>query len=87
MKNNTFLTGVLWGIIPILTAFILTEFTQTIQWIGGKSLSWYVVAAVINLLFVRYAAKNHLDQQMRGLIFITFLGTIVLLFNKQSVLF
>jgi hypothetical protein len=87
MKKNTFIEGFIWGSIPAVLAFILTQYTQTVQWIGGKPLSWYVLAGLANILMLRYAAKHHLDLRLRGLIFVTFAAMLALLLTKQIVLF
>lgn len=83
MKRNSFFFGCIVGLIAPVIAHLLTLFTSWNMAIGNKSLSLYVIAALINLLFVRFFYRNVLEKSARGVILITFLAAIVLIFTKN----
>lgn|GEM_PF-5445459 len=61
-------------------AFILTNFSSLTIQTGDKKLSFYIIAALINLLLVRYYYRNDLSDSARGVVLITFIGTMVAVF-------
>jgi len=87
MKSNKFIIGIGIGVVPIFIAYLLTHHTNWVEYIGGKPLSWYVLAAFANILFIRQSYKAGLDHRAKGLAFITFAGMLALLIFKQIQLF
>lgn len=83
MKRNSFFFGGVLGLIMPIIAHLLTLFTTWNMAIGNKSLSLYVIAALINLLFVRFFYRNALEKSARGVILITFVAAIVLIFTEN----
>lgn len=83
MKRNNFIFGILLGVVAPLVAHLFSLFTDWAKLIGGKEISLYVIAALLNLLLVRYYYRNTMESTARGLILITFLATIVLIFTKN----
>lgn len=80
MKNN-FWSGVLIGLIPPLIAFLLTNYTtlQTYYFLE-KSIAIYVIAAVINLLIMRFAFRGGKDNLAKGILLITFIAMLLLVY-------
>ncbi|GGH01168.1 hypothetical protein GCM10007415_41540 [Parapedobacter pyrenivorans] len=51
--------------------------------IGIQPLSLYVIAALINLLFIRFFYRSMLEQPARGVILITFVASLLLIFTEK----
>lgn len=86
MKRNNFLFGALLGLAAPAIAHLLTRFTDWAALLGGKDIGLYVAAALVNLLLVRYYYRHTMENTARGLILVTFVATIVLIFaNNLSV--
>ena len=83
MKRNSFFFGCIVGLLAPVVAHLLTLFTSWNMAIGNKSLSLYVIAALINLLFVRFFYRNALEKSARGVILITFVAAILLIFMQN----
>lgn len=83
MKKNRFVFGILLAMVFPVVAHVLTELTTWNLAIGNKELSLYVIAALANLLLVRYYYRNQLENTARGIILITFAAAIVLIFTKN----
>lgn len=83
MKRNSFVFGVLLGLVTPVAAHLLTLFTTWSPLGGGKDIGLYVVAALLNLLFVRYYYRHALENTARGIILVTFVATLVLIFLKN----
>ncbi len=84
MKKNNLLFGILLGLIAPVIALILGEFNLTGIDIGSKNLSFYVIAALINLLLMRYYYRNEMGNSARGIILITFVGAMAVLFFREG---
>lgn len=82
-KTNHFFAGMGAGLIMPVVAYLLSSYTHWITYIGNKPLGFYVLAALINLLLVRYFYRNDGENTARGVIMITFLGLLVLIITKQ----
>lgn len=78
-KDNLFFGALLGSIAPII-AFVMSRFNLTGIDVGDKSLSFYVIAALINLLLMRYYYRNEMGNSARGIILITFIGAMAVLF-------
>ena len=83
MKRNNFLFGVLLGLAAPVAAHLLTAFTNWAALLSGKDIALYVAAALANLLLVRYYYRHGMENTARGLILVTFVATIVLIFAKN----
>jgi len=85
MPQNSFLSGLGIGLLAPLGAYLLTRFTTLSSLIESKPLALYVIAALINLVWVRYFYRKGLEQTARGLILITFaLGMLLAFTTKLS---
>lgn len=80
MKKDNLFFGALLGLVAPLIAFIMSRFNLIGIDIGDKSLSFYVIAALINLLLMRYYYRNEMGASARGIILITFIGAMAVLF-------
>lgn len=83
MKKDNLFFGFLLGLIAPLTAFVMSRFNLTGIDIGNKNLSFYVIAALLNLLLVRYYYRNEMTNSARGVILITFIGAMSVLFFSE----
>lgn len=82
-KDNLFF-GILLGLIAPIIAFVMSRFNITGIDVGSKYLSFYVIAALINLLLMRYYYRNEMGNSARGIILITFLGAMAFLFYREG---
>lgn len=81
MGNNIYL-GMLIGAVSPLIAFLLTLYTNWGTLLTNKPVGLYVLAAVINLLLLRFYYKRDQENTARGVILVTFIGVMVLIFTK-----
>jgi len=86
MQQNPFLLGLGIGLLAPLSAHVLTRFTALAALFGSKQLGLYVIAALINLLVVRYFYRKGFEKAAHGVILITFVLAMLLVFaTKLSV--
>ena len=83
MKRNHISLGLFLGALAPLLAYIITYFDLTGIDLGEKKMSFYVLAALVNLLLVRYYYRNEMINTARGIILITFMGAIAVLFLRD----
>lgn len=83
MKRNNFLFGALLGLVAPALAHLLTLFTDWARLVGDKEIGLYVIAALLNLLLVRFYYRNAKENTARGIILVTFVAAIVLVFTKN----
>lgn len=83
MQQHPFLSGLGIGLLAPLCAHGLTRFTTLSVPFGSKQLGLYVIAALINLLIVRYFYRKGLEQTARGVIFTTFILAMLLIFTTK----
>jgi hypothetical protein len=83
MKKDNLFFGCLLGLVAPIIAFIMSQFNLTGIDIGNKTLSFYVIAALINLLLMRYYYRNGMGNSARGIILITFIGAMAMLFFRE----
>ncbi|NGM61063.1 hypothetical protein G5B30_03930 [Sphingobacterium sp. SGG-5] len=77
--KNSFLLGVLIGAIFPLLAYGLTTFTELQKVVfAQKPIALYVIAAVINLVAVRFIYRSGRENTGKGIILITFLAMVVM---------
>jgi len=82
--KNSFLLGLILGIISPALAYYLTEYTELhLQLFPTKPAGFYVLAATINLVSAWIAHKKGFDKIATGLILSTFLGMLWLIFTKN----
>lgn len=81
MKRNSFLAGVAVGVLAPVVSYLLKLFSP----LGATMhpLSLYVVAAAINLLLVRFFYRRELDRSARGILLITFVAALFLIFMEK----
>lgn len=83
MMRNSVVTGVGIGAVAPLIAFFLTHHTALIaQYFPNKPIVFYVLAAGINMIFVRvfFRKEQPQDQVAKGIILTTFIGLLLLLY-------
>lgn len=79
-RSDNFFAGTILGLIFPLLAFVLTRWTDWAMLIGNKPLSLYVIAALFNLLLVRYYYRQGKENAARGVVLMTFIGVLLLIF-------
>lgn len=85
LKKNNLLLGVLLGAVAPLIALLFTEFTSLGQRFADKPLTLYAIGGAVNLLLVRYYYKQQTSRTGGGVMGITFVGLILLLYLKGGV--
>jgi len=83
MIKDNFVFGCLIGLIFPAAAHMLTKSGSLDTLVGSKPLSLYVVAALINLVLIRYGYRNAYEKSAQGIILVTFAATLILLFTRQ----
>ena len=84
MKKDNLFLGILLGMIAPIIAFLMSRYSLTGIEIGDKNLSFYTVAALLNLLLMRYYYRNEMGNTARGIILITFIGALAVLFFREG---
>lgn len=84
MRINSFFFGCVVGLVPPAAAHLLISFTSLS--VGNQPLSLYVIAALINLLLLRFFYRRSLEQSARGVIFITFVASLLLIYTEKLTL-
>lgn len=81
MKRNSFFLGSLLGVLAPLVASLLKAFSS----LGTTMhpLSLYVIAAVINLVIIRTFFRQSLDRSARGVLMVTFVALLLLIFIEK----
>ena len=83
MIKDSFLLGSLTGILTPVVAFILSIYTDLQHnYFPDKSIALYVIAAVINLILVRFSYRAGYEKIAKGIILLTFLAMIGLIFGS-----
>lgn len=81
MKNSLAL-GALIGIIFPLIAYVLTTYTNIQSaFFMEKPIAIYVMAAVVNLGIFRFSYRAGKDAFAKGVLLITFVAMLVLIFS------
>ncbi|MBE8721429.1 hypothetical protein [Sphingobacterium pedocola] len=79
--KNSLIQGVLIGFIAPLIAFLLTVYTDLENMLSpDKPIFLYVIAAGVNLIATRILFKEGFDAAGRGVVLVTFIGVLLLLF-------
>jgi len=81
MKWNSFFLGLLLGAFGPVAARLLKAFTP----LGTTMhpLSLYVIAAVVNILLVRFFYRRALERSAQGVLMITFVALLLLIFIEK----
>lgn len=80
MRLNTFISGLVLGVIFPALAYLLTQYTSIGTSINAKPLTFYVLAALVNLIAIRFLYRSGNDATAKGILFSTFFGVILLIF-------
>ncbi|SKB69735.1 hypothetical protein SAMN05660226_02735 [Parapedobacter luteus] len=84
LQRNSFLFGCAIGFLAPAIAYVLTLWfdSQRIT-IGDRPTALYVIAALINLLLVRFFYRNELERSARGVILVTFAAALLLIIVEK----
>lgn len=82
LRYNHILFGCFLGSIAPLIAFLFTEYHLVEVLTQEKPLAAYLMAAVVNLLLLRYLFKNGNDKTGKGVLLVTFACMLLLLYLK-----
>ncbi|WP_159637182.1 hypothetical protein [Sphingobacterium composti Ten et al. 2007 non Yoo et al. 2007] len=81
MQQNSIFTGVILGSIAPLAAYLMMTYTSfQQQFFAEKPIALYVIATVINLIIVRFAYRGGKESLAKGIVLITFVAMLVLIF-------
>lgn len=80
MKKDNFIIGSIIGAIAPIIVYLLIQFNIG-NFINNKPFALYGLAVLLNLLIMRYFFHFELTRSAQGIIFITFVITMVLLFS------
>lgn len=84
MKQDSFLKGILIGIIAPLVSYLIHNYTTIQQtFFAQKPIAIFVIAGGINLLLLRMVYKKGWDNTGRGIMFITFLSLLAVLYTHK----
>lgn len=86
MKNlkNSFVVGFFFGLIFPLIAYFLTAYTELQQHIfSNKPIAIYIIAALVNLIFLRFSYRFGKDAFAKGMVLATFLAMLALIFGTD----
>lgn len=79
--KNSFILGVVLGAIFPLLAYVLTTQTGLQQSLFmQKPIAFYVLAAVLNLVAVRFIYRSGREATAKGILLVTFLAMILMVF-------
>lgn len=82
--KDSLLLGIAAGIILPLTAFLLQMYTNLQESLFvDKPIALYVIAAAINLIIVRFTYRAGKESFAKGIILITFIAMLVLIFGTK----
>lgn len=80
-RNDLFFGFILGSIFPLL-AFAVNKWTDWGMLFSNKPAAFYVLAGLINLFVMRWYFRHDGENTGRGLIMITFIGALILIFTK-----
>lgn len=80
MQNKDFILGMVIGVIAPLASYLLTQYTSLQQdYFVEKPIAIHVLAAAINLVVVRFAYRAGKESLAKGVMLLTFLAMVVLI--------
>ena len=81
MQKKSFLLGSLLGVIAPILAYLLIGYTSIQQSLfSDKPIALYVIAAVINVVIFRFAYRAGQESFAKGILLITFIAMLSLIF-------
>ena len=82
--KDSFIFGVAAGALaPILAYIISINNFLDISFLASKPISVYVLAAVINLVIMRFTYRAGKENFAKGVILMTFLALLILIFGGK----
>lgn len=82
LRYNHWLFGCFLGIVAPSIAFLFMEYHLVEALTHRKPLTVYLLAATVNLILLRYLYKNGNDKTGKGLMLVTFVAMLLLLYLK-----
>lgn len=86
MKKDHFIIGFFLGLIAPVAAYVVSRYDLTGVDLSEKGLMFYVIAALINIIMVRYFYRNERMNTANGVVFITFTASLLLLIFRDITL-
>lgn len=83
MKKDHLFIGFLLGLIAPVIAYVLSHYNLTGVDLSEKGLSFYVLAALVNVLIVRYFYRRERGNTASGVILITFIAGLLLMIFRD----
>lgn len=81
MQQNSIFTGVILGSLAPLVAYLLMTYTSLQQdYFAEKPIAIYVLAAVVNIIIMRFAFRGGKESLAKGIVLITFIAMLVLIY-------
>lgn len=78
--KNSFLLGLFIGILAPLVSYLLNTFTKLQEtFFADKLIALYVLAALINLVILRFAHRSGKDLLAKGVLLTTFIAMLILI--------
>ncbi|HZH55012.1 MAG TPA: hypothetical protein VFD72_05125 [Sphingobacteriaceae bacterium] len=81
--RNNFYSGLVLGSLMPLIAYALTTWTDWDQYFTNRPAIFYVLAGLVNLFMMRWFYRNQGENTGRGVIFVTFLGVLLLIITRN----
>lgn len=77
MNKNSIIAGIIVGAIaPLLAYLVMTYTTLQQSYFAEKPIALYALAAVVNLVIIRFAYRGQKEALAKGVVLITFLAMI-----------
>lgn len=78
--KDSFWLGILVGMLAPILAYVLSDHTDIqISYFVDKPIAIYVIAALINLIVVRFTYRAGKESFAKGMVFITFVAMLILI--------
>ncbi len=78
--KNSFIAGILLGTVFPVLAYVLTTFTELQKsFFAQKPIAIYVLAAVVNLIAVRFIYRSGREATAKGIVLVTFLAMVFMI--------
>jgi sulfite exporter TauE/SafE len=85
-KKNNLLLGMLYGLVPPAFAWLVFNYIlHNEAIIMDKPAAPYLLAIGLNLLLLRYSAKNYLDKTSNGIMISTFVCMLLVFILKMHI--
>ncbi|MDB5063527.1 MAG: hypothetical protein JWP67_3370 [Mucilaginibacter sp.] len=85
-KKNNLLLGMLYGLVPPAFAWLVFNYTlHNEAIIMDKPAAPYLLAIGLNLLLLRYSARNYLDKTSNGIMISTFVCMLLVFILKMHI--